>query len=262
MKFIASANLLPPDQKFDQLGAVVAGLSTNRSMDDEQRQVFEKARQLLLTNPGYASHFEKKIKSQKVLLEQASQDERWQIQTAYVQIQSDGFRALAQLPSLETVKVLGEFLSDETGGLRIDPMGKPPTTQEALAAPSKNCDKAAMALVKVIATAPVEDRGWRHPRDVKKWRAWYEKVKAGSLTFRLKGDPVEYDLNGPASAEKLREIEQGRVRDGNKVKGRREAESEARKDEGAKGFSVGIAVSGILVAAVAVWYFVRQKKNV
>ena len=39
------------------------------------------------------------------------------------------------------------------------------------------------------------------------WREWYEEVKAGRRTFRFKGDPQEYTLDGPVAEARVPKVE-------------------------------------------------------
>jgi hypothetical protein len=90
---------------------------------------------------------------------------------------------LSKMPSPETVKVLGEFLSDD----KDLPEGVIPGDYYA------NNGYAIWALKKIGLRNPAEN----HPYDdspscLKKWQAWYERVKAGEITFSFEGQPHEY----------------------------------------------------------------------
>jgi len=259
MNQIDSAEALPREDKIELLGAMVKAKSTAGGWRPDQNQVAvaNRAAGLLIDIPGHAEYFRDRLLAAQV----AHRDDITSILAGakfndYLQKQGDIIEVLGQLRSIETVKVLGEFLSDSW----INPATTERRIEERIGPMSLVAVRALSKLP--LANKPANTR-YDHEAegDLKSWQLWYGQIKAGTRTFRFEDDPQEYDLSGPASAEKLREIEQGRIRDGEKGKGRREAESEARKNEGVKGVSVGIVVSGILVATVAVWYFVRRGKK-
>jgi len=167
---------------------------------------------------------------------------------------------LSQLPSVETVNVLGEFLSDEW----IHPESSSWPVDERIGPMSIVAVRTFSKLP--LANKPADTRYDHEAKEhLQSWKLWYEQIKAGTRTFRFEGDPQEYDLNGPASAEKLRKIEQSRIRDEKRATGLGKTElkgSETTKGDELIGFPVAGLVSGLLVCAAAAWYFVRRKKNV
>jgi hypothetical protein len=93
------------------------------------------------------------------------------------------FKTLPLMKSPETIKVLGEFLSDD----KDLPEGAIPACYYA------NNGYAVMALKKIGLCNPAE----KYPLDasaitIKMWQVWYEQVKAGEITFSFIGQPHEY----------------------------------------------------------------------
>ncbi len=103
------------------------------------------------------------------------------------------------IPSLESVRVLGELLSDDSGVPY--PHGEDPGTSS----PPENPIYAQEALTVLLDDPPADGRQSvpLHIRedDLKTWQLWFEQVKAGTRTFRFKGDPQPYTLEGPAERE-------------------------------------------------------------
>ena len=92
------------------------------------------------------------------------------------------------------VRVLGDLLSDMEKPGENEPSG--------CGSIAANGRLAANALAKVIENVPVRmnKNSDTHTDDqVVSWQLWYEQVKAGARTFRFKGDPQEYNLQGPVS---------------------------------------------------------------
>jgi len=224
--------------------------------------VFHAAKAALLAIPGHAGYYEKAIKELQLKLESAPKDEKWNYANDYSNLQWDGFQILGQLPSPETVRVLGDFLYDESGGFNPkdgDPM---PSIDEIMAQQKKNCVLVARPLFNLIDNPPVSaDQG----NAVEVWRLWYEQVKAGSRTFRFKGNPTEYDLNGPAPKEKLQRVERDRKRDGERAVGHKKSTStpasEAAITQTNKPYSLTWLIAAVGLIGAAVWYFVSGRKT-
>jgi hypothetical protein len=91
------------------------------------------------------------------------------------------------------VRVLGEFLyDDELPGFDTE-------LEAAVNGGTRsNCIFAIRALGRLVEKPPVQGDPDKYTRDdVRAWQLWFEQVKAGNRTFRLKGDPQEYGLAGP-----------------------------------------------------------------
>ena len=106
------------------------------------------------------------------------------------------------------------------------------------------------------------------------WREWYERIKSGRATFRFEGDPVEYDLDGPAPPEKLARIAADRARDADRANrrsvstagnGTPAAPVASAPAEGATTVPrLPLLLAGALLAGVLLWYLSRRitRRNV
>lgn len=106
-----------------------------------------------------------------------------------------GIPRLGRLPHHGSVRVLGEFLYD-------DELPGYDTEFEAAVkgGTSSNSIFAIRALGRLVDKPPVQGDPEKYTRnDVRTWQLWFEQVKSGSRTFRLKGNPQEFSLAGPAS---------------------------------------------------------------
>jgi hypothetical protein len=101
---------------------------------------------------------------------------------------------MGDIPDPRVVKVLGEFLSDN----------ELPGYEDELIAALNGCRPnaiwASRALGRLVDKPPLK-KPWDEYdlNDAKVWELWYAQVKAGTRTFRFKGDPQEYNLRGPVS---------------------------------------------------------------
>lgn len=238
------------------------------SMNDHSPEIDSVYRNILesiIFIPGHAEYFgnqinreRKRIENDRILKNAKKPD--W---TGYDTLRISTIQTLTQLPSPESVKVLGELLSDRERTIEVDPknfdadsFGTPP-----------NASLAAGALKSLIDNPPVPvDRAHQLPADIDVWQSWYEQIKAGTFTFRLKGDPTEYDLHGPASKEKLIRIERDRKRDEERSKGLRKSsavqETRAVLTQVGKPSTIAGVLAALGVFVAAVWWVWRRKKAV
>jgi len=172
---------LPHEEQIKTLGNIVGPVGTNPIMDDEQRAVFEKARQLLLAIPGHAQYFADALEAERSKLKPGQTGGMYDTHRfSYLQ------ETLAHLPSPETIRVLGNYLADD----RDTP---PPQPSDCISAP-ENSFMASEVLVKIgLRNPPVSEIGIYRDRDnLAKHRAWWEKIKSGALAFSFVGRNVEY----------------------------------------------------------------------
>jgi hypothetical protein len=227
----------------------------------EADRLFFDLQQKIMSIPGHAQYFSDKIK-----IEQESVKNDPHLRGGRLDYDRNRgtyiSEILINLPSPETIRVLGDFLDDD-----LDYRCKPNTHRgyDFYA----NSDFAMKALVGIgLNNSPQIEKFTDQEQDITLWRNWYAKVKAGTLTFSFVGNPTEYDLNGLAPKEKLQRIVHDQQRDEGRVAGH---------TKGAAGKELAVATSqigkpfhfaGILAAcsiiAIAVWYFLRSyglKKN-
>lgn len=177
----------------DRIGAIGAflGIASHGEMDEQQKIIFNNAQFSILGIPGHANYYDKKIR-------QNMDDEVARNGKGDDRERAWSFETLEQLPSPETVKVLGELLYDER-----DPYGKP-TNSGDTGPPPLNFKYASMTLTRMgIRKPPVKNtnplRSGYEDYEIEAWKVWYEQVKAGIRTFSFEGDDTLYNLSGPTT---------------------------------------------------------------
>jgi hypothetical protein len=162
------------------------------------RKIIQEA---LLAIPGHAEYYSNRVNKARAEIDQALKDgNKYPPYNYLLDEQRDGFATLSQLPSAETVKVLGEFLSDERGRF-VAPPNLPESELNSLRRDwmeSPNSLNAARALNDLpLRSRPYPKKQFTHDDDIRPWQLWYQQVKEGRRTFSFEGDPQEYDLTGP-----------------------------------------------------------------
>jgi hypothetical protein len=151
----------------------------------EKDDIIRMVRSSIISIPGHAEFFATKIRADDILRETGRGQE---VQGGVLW----DFETLGQLPSPETVKVLGSFLDDERHRVEFDP-------NSDVAPIAANSLLAARALHSLkIASPPLYKRPGTYD-DIQPWRLWFAQVKAGKRTFRFEGDPQHYSLAGPVA---------------------------------------------------------------
>ena len=157
----------------------------------------------LIAIPGHAEYYEKNIKAAQLRFEEAETNlEKSPVATQLNNELMYGFATLENLPSPETVRVLGDFLGDMRG---VDENGEwiPGGHYDGFRGTGPPCTYAAAALMKLpLKSKPTHDKRTATFEDVRPWQLWYEQVKAGNRTFSFEGDPKVYSLAGPVAAER------------------------------------------------------------
>jgi len=220
--------------------------------------------------PGHAEHFKSMINAAQGLRKEAlvhARDGRREmgdysvLASDFWNKKTEAFRTLYLLPSPETIRVLGDYLADDwVSPIPIDDDG---SMEQSLAHEAVNA----------LGHMALRDMPVEYKEDSERaqylvfWRQWYESVKNGKRTFRFLGDPTEYDLDGPASNEKLARIEHDRVRDAkrNNTAGdsaRTRAMAVPQGVAGAVGLLSIAIVAGCALVAAAVGYFLRGRRTV
>ena len=244
---------------------------TQESQSEEVDELYEKIQTTLLAIPGHAEHYRDRINEARVKLEVAKKTGKPSEIEFYQNKLSNEFSyqfpTLLNLPSPETVRVLGEFLFDERGF--VAPPPEPSDFEQLVQADidSPVFRRAATVLGKLpLLNKPVPAKTrYETPEDVLPWRQWYEEIKAGKRTFRFEGDPTEYDLNGPASKELIQRVERDRKRDDERAAGHRKSatapESENAMTQDSKPSSIAWLVAAIGLCGAAVWYFLKGRET-
>jgi hypothetical protein len=252
-----------PTEAIPFLGKVLMKVSKRNIFQvSEAPTVYSCAQMALLSIPGHAEYFGNQVKAARTASvlenERTGGKPRW---GEYDDARSAAVETLTHLPSPESVDVLVELLAD------TEETGEPTTAdhQPDSFGPPSNAILATNALEQLIENPPppefmdVYDRGL-----ILAWQHWHERIKAGKQTFRFKGNPTEYDHNGPASKEKLQRIVHDLQRDSERVAGHPKVASESGVTASAPLIRQPPTVAGIFAAftllAATAWYFLRSRK--
>ncbi len=250
-----------------KLGYWLMQMSLSNNSEKGERPVYHAAQSVLLAIPGHADYFVNEVKQAKARAlspeELSGRDGKisW---SNYNRVRSEAFDTLEHLPSVEAVRALGDFLGDEEDPNALRPGDEATDTL----GPGSNSGLATMALRSLIQDDPVKSKnGWLELGEKKAWQQWYEQIKAGNRTFRFEGDPTEYDLNGPASGQKLAHISRDRKRDAERQVGRERtsgstvvAEPEVASKP-SKSMSVALVIAGLVLLGSLGWYFLRRRSR-
>jgi hypothetical protein len=162
---------------------LLATLSANEPTDPHVKAVKEKAWQRLSSLPDFPDQIIKSIHAERA---------KWKARGwpgEYDRVRFGAIEAMQKLEHPGIVRILGELLWDTER-----------TVGEFEAGPPSNAIYASRSLAEMVEHPPVQ----RPPDiyregDLETWQLWYEQVRAGTRTFRFKGNPQEYNLLGPAS---------------------------------------------------------------
>jgi len=186
----------PSPESIAGLGMIVRRTAIPSNEEKEGRIVYHAAQRSLLAIPGHAQYYARRIDEARKLFDQTHDGKD---KSDLFNEETYGFETLAQLPSAETVKVLGDFLDDTRGRHELDEDIDP----EERAAEIPIYGAALNALIKLpIRSKPyqndsrtVSEEEWDERMNA--WKKWYAEIKAGTRTFRFLGDDREYNLSGP-----------------------------------------------------------------
>ena len=248
-----------------KLGYWLMQMSLSNNSEKGERPVYHAAQSALLAIPGHADYFVNEVKQAKARAlspeELSGRDGKisW---SNYNRVRSEAFDTLEHLPSVEAVRALGEFLGDEEDPNALRPGDEATDTL----GPGSNSGLATMALRSLIQDDPMKSKnGWLELGEIKAWQQWYEQIKAGNRTFRFEGDPTEYDLNGPASGQKLAHITRDRKRDTERQVGRERTSGSTVVAEPAvaskpfKSMPVAFFIAGFVLLGSLSWYFLKGR---
>lgn len=252
----------PQNERIEILGAAARAKSTSGGWrpTNDQLTIANRSVGLLLAIPGHAEYYRDRILRARGDAKSVLSDINvFSIKfSAFSNEKSRGFETLGQLPSAETVRVLGEFLSDEW----VSPI---PIQGDIMDSPLSHSAVIALANLPLVSKPADTKYGYQAPADHDAWLSWYEQIKAGNRTFRFKGDPVEYDLNGPAPKEKLQRVERDSKRDAERAVGQKKSsttpESETAMIQINKPFSIAWLVAAIGLGGTVVWYFMKSRRS-
>ena len=205
--YARESHLQPSEAAIEKLGAGLRRYTYGASFPPLRDQIVEvrnELRQTLLSMPGHADYFAKRLREADARLTGAkTNSERGHFRHLLTTEQQYCFQTPGLLPSAESVRVLGKYLFDEKGMVRKvvanDPRGWQSRQYDAGFSPNSSYALRAIAKLPIV-SPPVPTRKHSaviYDEDIDPWRVWYQQVKAGKRTFRFEGDPLEYSLAGP-----------------------------------------------------------------
>ncbi|NNC87935.1 MAG: hypothetical protein HKN82_05680 [Akkermansiaceae bacterium] len=209
----------------------------------EREQVFQDAQDALLNVPGHAEYYGKEIREFRDRVH--GEPLNAGLRSKYLNYRMYAFQTLEHLPSVETVRVLADFLDDTEW--------VPWSKTDPASPPVPLASKSAATLRKLITGVPKSSSSFAD------WHQWRDEIRAGQSTFRFKGSEVRYNFAGPVAERGERERKEGVGESG-------EERSRAEKDDaGAGRDGEGRAVWPILLAggafigALVVWLVRRGR---
>lgn len=199
---LANLGTEPSPQELLRVAGYLRVAERGDAMKVEHREVVEKIRAAVVALPNHAELI-------GLAIERGTQGEIDEVRDASEAIRPehkrwDIYPVLQQLPSPKVVALLGQLLEDDR-----DPWKGQPAPDYNL--PHPNSYLAAKTLNRIgIEGVPViepirDDRDYEAARD--QWKLWFAQVKAGNRTFRFKGDPQEYSLDGPVASVPVVNVE-------------------------------------------------------
>ncbi|MEP2777094.1 MAG: hypothetical protein ABJQ29_12945 [Luteolibacter sp.] len=245
------------EEFIEKLGkALMKTEPSTRNIRPGREKVHILLRDKLLSIPGHAEYYRDKINSSRLAMEEARAANSPTLYgpalTVMVREQAWGFKTLEYLPSPETVRVLGEFLSDDRGAeipieVRIDTWETPNNTLAMKAISRLGIANPPTPPIRVS-----EDMD----RKLEAWQQWYAEVKSGRRTFRFIGDPVDYDLRG---SSKRGAVEPNTSRSGKRTNAEAgQTEIQPYAERKFPGLVIGYVMGGLFLVA---GFFVYLKKR-
>lgn len=220
-------------------------------LKNDELNLTKKATEKLLAVPGHAQYFAEALEDERLAFSSDPSSSRTTYDRNRFLYLHD---ILMNLPSPETVQVLGHYLGDDR-----DTPPPPRPGQDWLATPANS----------FIATRALMDIGINHspvPIHVKPWeqraldlqRAWWEEVKSGKRSFSFHGQNVEYRFSPEGEVLTT-------PRDGSKDPEPLDRDNSRRSQQKKPVYTSpafwGIAAGGIFVClAVGWWLRVRYQR--
>lgn len=198
---IKEAREMPSDEAILLLSSGLNKLSEKTIFQvPETASVRDEMRNLLLSIPGHANYYEKRLRqASDAYFTEPDPTKHGRLRAILNTERSYSFPKLEVMPSAETVRVLGDFLYDDRGSV--------PHTQGYDDVPYRSVSSNSRYALRALAGLPLETKPLKprknnfviYDQDINAWKLWYEQVKAGTRTFRFEGDPQNYTLAGPVA---------------------------------------------------------------
>ncbi len=158
---------------------------------------------------------------------------------------------MGRIPHPGVVRVLGEYLYDWDE----DEREKGLAMEFRIPGTPSNGLHAMNALGDLIEKPPVQKRGESYNKnDANVWQLWYEQVKAGTRTFRFKGDPQEYSLAGP--------VDRAKEPVSNRPAKPPIVDTNVAVEEGTgSGFSWPVLLTALAVCGAGAWFVLKSSRS-
>lgn len=250
---------LPNENAIPLLGRCVVKMTDRGIYQIEERwEVYREAQAALLAIPGHAEYYRDQIVKAISVRDAAVGKLEYSGKAGdFRTVLHSSLSTLENLPSPESVRVLGDLLSDHSA----NPF---PVQDGMMEAPLSRTAVRYLARFPLVSKPANTIHDSEAERDLPAWQHWYEQIKAGNRTFRFEGDPIEYDLNGPAPKDKLVRIERDQKRDAERLVGNKKPTPGSEAKSPITQISKPTTIAGILAAfalcAAAVWYFLKSRK--
>lgn len=258
-------------ENFHYMGFHLKGAS------DEFLALAEEMRQTLAAIPTLPDQLHARILKARAE-QQAQPTQQYRDAMYYESVQKvvPYFDVLSNLKTPASVRVLGDLLSDHRGAYDPDSIEDIEDLRWAALVRTSNSQYAIIVLMaSALENKPLvipPSRKYSRPtrEQIAVWERWYERIKAGNATFRFEGDPTEYDLDGPASPEKLARIRANRQRDEDREQRQRAAAAlpggaapaAPSAAETSLAFPwLGAVLGGLAVLSSLAWYILRRGKT-
>lgn len=184
-----SAAKLTDQEKITILAPIVriGSTSKSRKLEGVRLEVYLRAQKALLAIPGHAEYFERRLRGPYEEFKGPPTELYTNAGGRYLDELRYGFKTLAHLPSPETVRVVGELLSEEWEA----PIGKRYGNHVI----SSLATHGALTLNKLPLVDPPSsstNTTLTGKEQIPDWQLWYAERKSGLKTFAFKGEPKEY----------------------------------------------------------------------
>lgn len=156
-------------------------------------ETFERARRELLSIPGHAEFYSKPIWESYAAYRDPQHPKHTGSLTWFSREIQYGMETLKHLPSPETVKALGEMLSEDW---EHEPF---PNTDVAPAQSMAKYAVTAMTLLNLRDAPSAAIEQYSAPKVLSEWQAWYVQIKSGQRALSFKGQAVEYRFKSDGS---------------------------------------------------------------
>ncbi len=245
---------MSPEVAIPELAKIVIKTSKYHIFQVQERfEVHEKSRDRLLSIPGHAEYFGKRITDSYGRFRNGYAEGKGAFYIGhYRNVNREAFATLAMLPSTETVRVLGPMLKEDWKWPDYEEMEKRDGYQSTLAI------RALSTLAKLpIANPPSEPM----PHilllrdNLETWQQWYAEIEAGRRTFRFIGDNTEYDLRGPVRRGGLDDRSRGMKRP---VEAQHEELPGKTEPSGRKLLPY---ILGVIFLLAGVFIYLRERQN-